>query len=367
MAVRMEGPVGPRTVISGREFDYFSGTGYLGLQNDPRVLQAASEALMRYGLSTATSRGGYGEHPVFDALEGAAKAFFGTERAMYLPSGYLGAAILVQGLQDQYEVVFIDRQAHFSVWDAARGTGKPVQAFEHCSPESLAAACRERLQVGQRPLVLSDGVFPISGEITPARDYMNILEPYGGWLALDDAHAAGVIGPQGRGTLDYWGIDSPRAISSATLSKALGGFGGLIAASVDQMKQLESHSRVPDAVSPPPLPIAAAAAQALQIARSEPERREALWRNIRQARAGLRELGWALPDTPVAIQCLGARPGLDLGALKAGLFERGIAVAHVTTYSSTPVGGALRIAIFATHTPAQIDRLVKTLAELISV
>jgi glycine C-acetyltransferase/8-amino-7-oxononanoate synthase len=367
MALRMEGPVGPRTLISGREVDYFSGTGYLGLQNDPRVLQAAAEALKQYGLSTATSRGGYGEHPLFDAIEGAAAAFFGTEHAAYLPSGYLGAAILAQGLQARYDAIFIDSQAHFSIWDAARSTSREIHTFEHCEPESLRAACRKQLRAGQRPLVLSDGVFPISGEVAPAREYLDILESFDGVLALDDAHAAGVIGPHGRGTLDYWNIDSSHAFSSATLSKALGGFGGILPGSRALLQELGQHSRIPDAVSPPPLPIAAAAAQGLKIAAAEPERREALWRNVRQARTGLRQLGWVLPDLPVPIICLCARPGVDLGQLKAGLFERGIAIAHVTTYSSTPTGGALRIAIFATHTPSQIDRLVTALAELLSV
>ncbi len=362
---RMNSPLGPRIEIAGRVRDYFSGTGYLGLHNHPRVLQAAMNALQQYGMATGTSRGGYGEHAIYDALEAAARDYFAAERVLYYPSGYMSAIILAQGLRERYERIFIDDWAHYSLWDGARATGKPIVPFPHRDAHALAQRLAENLRAGERPLVLSDGVFPISGEIAPLPDYCQVLEAYpGAWLGLDDAHATGVLGRQGRGTLDYFQIDQPGLTAAHTLSKAIGGYGGLMAGPAALMEELERNSRVYVGASPPPLPVAAAAGMALALARDESRRRQ-IWANVARARAGLRGLGWPLEETPVPIICLGARPGIDLGGLKDELFARDICVAHVRSYSSTPPGGALRVAIFATHTKAQIDHLVETLGSLL--
>jgi glycine C-acetyltransferase/8-amino-7-oxononanoate synthase len=360
----MNTPLGARVEIAGRQRDYFSGTGYLGLHNHPQVVQAAIETIQRYGLATGTSRGGYGEHPVYTALEAEVAVFFAAERVLYYPSGYMSAVILTQGLRERYERIFIDDWSHYSLWDGARSTGKPITAFRHRDPQSLAEQLRSDLRPGERPLVLSDGVFPISGEIAPLPEYRQVLEAYpGAWLCLDDAHATGALGPHGRGTLDYFGFSSPGLLAAHTLSKAVGGYGGLIAGPASLVAELDRNSRVYVGASPPPLPVAAAARQALALAGDESRSR--LRANVARARAGLRGLGWPLEDTPVPILCLGVRAGVDLGRLKDELFNRDICVAHVRSYSSTPPGGALRIAIFATHTREQIDRLVDTLRMLL--
>lgn len=372
--MRMQTLLGPRVVIAGRERDYFSGTGYLGLHNHPQVLQAALETIQRYGMATGTSRGGYGEHAVYDTLEAEARAFFAAERVLVYPSGYLSGVILAQGLRERYEQIFVDESAHYSLWDGARSAGKPVTAFRHRDAQALSEQIHRQLKPGERPLVLSDGVFPISGEIAPVPDYCQVLDHYdGALLCLDDAHATGVLGEHGRGTLEFFGVDQPgmhqpRLAAGHTLSKAIGGYGGIIAGPEAFITELSRNSRVYAGASPPPLPAAAAAAQALSLA-GEADRRRRLWSNVARARAGVRALGWDLEDTPVPILCLGARPGgggeIDLARLKENLFERDICVAHVQSYSSTPPGGALRVAVFATHTEEQIDRLLDVLRALL--
>jgi glycine C-acetyltransferase/8-amino-7-oxononanoate synthase len=365
MELRMESMLGPRVVFSGREYDYFAGTGYLGLQNHPQVQLAAFQALSRYGMSTGTSRGGYGEHPLFDRLEQEVCQYFEAESALYFATGYLSSAILVQGLREQYDRIFIDQWSHFSVWDGARSLAQEPVPFKHADPQDLAACLERCLRPGERPLILSDGVFPISGEIAPVPEYLELAEAYNGLICLDDAHAVGAIGPNGRGTLDHFGITSPRCYAAYTLSKALGSYGGLIAGSKNLIETLNRLSRVYVAASPTPLPVAAAAAEALHIARTQPELRQHLWQNVARARQGLRTLGWDLPDTPVPILCLRIRPELDLAYLKNSLFEQGICIAHVQSYSSTPPGGALRIAVFANHTFEQIDHLLASLKNLL--
>ena len=365
MSLHMETPAGPQIVFKGREMDYFAGTGYLGLQNHPAVLQAAQAALLRYGLSTATSRGGYGEHPVYERLEQEACAFFGAEKVLYFASGYLGASILTQATGNQFEHVFIDSSAHFSLWDAAYATNLPITPFHHLRPQSLVEKIRVELRPKERPLVLSDGVFPVSGEIAPLPEFLEIVKPLQGLVYVDDAHAVGVLGKNGRGTPEFFDIIDESCCSSATLAKALGGFGGIIWGAADWVENLDRASRICAGASPPPLVVAAASAGALAVARISPELREHLWVNVSQARNGLRSLGWEMENTPVPILCLNGRQGVSLEHIKKGLFEQGIAVELVRSYTSTPPGGALRIAIFTTHSTAQIDRLVTAIGRLI--
>jgi 8-amino-7-oxononanoate synthase len=367
MQYEMESPVGPRVQINGRWRDYFSGCSYLGLQGHPGLIEAASVALQRFGLGTATSRGGYGEHPLYRSVERAAAAYWGTERAIYYVTAYLGNAVLLQGLRGEYERIFVDDASHYSVWDGTRTVSAPVHAFRHLDPGDLADQLRAHTVSGERPLVISDGVFPISGEIAPALSYLAALTPYeGAVLCLDDAHATGVLGEHGRGTLEHWGLAGrSRCFAAHTLSKALGSHGGVIAGDTALIERLGRNAKALVATSPSPLPAAAASAWALDFMRDEIELRSRLRANVARARAGLLALGWDLPDSLVPIICLRARFGVDLARLQAELFASDICVAHVTSYSSTPEGGALRIAIFATHETEQIDRLVDVVGRLI--
>jgi glycine C-acetyltransferase/8-amino-7-oxononanoate synthase len=358
MPFEMQSPAGAVTVINSRRCDYFCGCGYLGLQGDPRVNAAASEALAQYGLSTATSRGGYGEHPVYNELEKHACAFFGFERLLYFASGYMGASILVQADLHAHDHFFIDESAHFSLWDAAALSNRPTTPLKHLNPASLAEKLRTELQSGARPILLTDGLFPISGEIAPLLQYLELLRPLHGHLIVDDAHAVGVLGDTGRGSLAHFGIDDPACQSTATFNKALGGFGGFIYGKKKTLDRIEQNSRILIGSSPPPLPAAAASAEALRVIHESPKLLEDLRRNIHQARTGLNELGWDLPDSPSPILCLPGRTGVDLLKIRNELFAAGIAVEYVTNYPSTPAGGAIRLAIFASHSPAQIDRLL---------
>lgn len=361
----MQSPVGATVVIGGKRYDYFAGCGYLGLQNHPEVLAAAHQAIEEYGLSTATSRGGYGEHPLYDELEQQACAYFDCQKVLYFASGYLGMGILLQGGSKANDHLFIDAHGHYSVWDAARASNLPVTVFPHRNLERLQDLLKSELHTGERPVILSDGVFPISGELAPVPELLKLSEEYDGMLYLDDAHGVGAIGQHGRGTLDYFGINNPRLRTTATLSKALGGWGGILWGEKKWIDKLDRRSGVMAGSSPPPLVMAAASARALQLARTQPQLRQRLWENVRLARQGFSGRGWELEESPVPILCLKARDGINLNRMRDGLFARGIAVEVVRNYTSAPPGGALRIAIFASHTSEQIERLVESIWQLI--
>ncbi len=365
MKTLIESRVGSTTLINGKPFDVFAGTGYLGLQSHPDVIRAAADCLERYGVSTAIPRGGLGEHPVYSELEAQASAYFGAEKVSLFASGYLGPAFLAQSTSTLYDVLFIDSDAHFSIWDAAQGTNKPIFVYHHNDPQDLEKQLNTHLQPNERPLVFTDGVFPISGEIAPIDTYIPLVQKVNGLIYVDDAHAAGVLGAHGRGTADYFGIQDGSVRSCATLSKAFGTGGGLIYGTKGWVEALEKDSRITAGASSIPIVVAAAAAKALQIAREDPGLRHKLWQNVVLAKQGVAELGFSVGNSPVPLICIPSQPGLNLVRLRDELFEAQIAVEWVQQYTSTPAGGALRIAIFATHTYEQIQRLISELKRLV--
>jgi 8-amino-7-oxononanoate synthase len=372
----MQSPPGPETVIDGRRYLYFAGTGYLGLQGDPEVIRAACEATQRYGLGSATTRAWFGNTPPTLDAERLAAEFLGAEASFYYASGYWGTQILLDALADSADVFFVDEHSHFSVQEAAQRSGKPAWQFAHRSADDLHSQLRTRLQAGQRPLVLSDGVFSVRGAIAPVREYRQVLMQFpGAGILLDDAHAVGVLGAHGRGTWEHAGLwaeginapagRTPALYSCATASKALGGFGGIIAGSTEFVTRLKSTGHYYDGASAPPIPAAAATAKAIELLIHDPTRRARLRENVVRVKQGLRQLGLEVDDSPVPIVCLVLGASDTMRRLQRDLFERGIVVAFAGGYSGVREAGALRVAVFATHTEVMIQRLLDELAELL--
>jgi 8-amino-7-oxononanoate synthase len=221
---------------------------------------------------------------------------------------------------------------------------------------------------------MSDGVFPSLGHIAPIPAYAEVLARYpGGLICLDDAHGGGAIGSAGRGTFDYFGLDGapgggrsagPTCLYfSGTLSKAFGGQGGIISGSREWIDQLKATSHYYNGASQPAVPVAAASAKALEIVSNHPELRQQLWDNVRRAKDGLARMGLTVDDTPVPIIPLTVGSGNNMDRIQQSLMRQGIAIAYVRSYAGISAEGLLRIAIFATHTPEMIDRLLGELGE----
>jgi 8-amino-7-oxononanoate synthase len=180
----MQSPPGAETIIDGRRYLYFAGTGYLGLQGHPEVIRAACEATRQYGIGSATSRAGFGDTPPTLAVEQEASRLFGCDDSFYFVSGYVGNQILVAAFQDRFDAVFVDEFSHYSVFETARGSGRPVSVFRHRDWESLDEGLRRNLKPGDRPLVMSDGVFAALGRIAPVAQYAAVLRNYPGAMLL---------------------------------------------------------------------------------------------------------------------------------------------------------------------------------------
>ena len=231
----MQSPPGTSTIIDGREFLYFVGCGYLGLQGRAEVIEAACDAARQYGVGSATTRAGYGTTPPLVAVERLAAELVGAEDAFYLPSGYASSQVAAAALADSCDAVVLNELSHYCLFDAARATGQPTFRFAHCDAAALRTVLIENVKPGQRSLVLTDGVFAAHGDVAPLADYEAILCDWpGASLLIDDAHSLGVLGSRGRGTLEHAGLlhravnDLPEAAASdrpalyfcGTLSKA---------------------------------------------------------------------------------------------------------------------------------------------------
>jgi len=355
-----ETPVGPRPTIAGMVYDYFCGCGYLGFYGHPAMIEAACEATRRYGLRLAGPGTGACHPPLIEFQRNATR-FFETEEATYFSSGYAGNAMLAAALRDRFDAVFVDAQAHHSVVEGALLQQKPLVRFAHCDSEDLERQIQKHLGAGRRPLVMTDGMFPITGAIPPLRDYWKALENWeDALLCVDDAHAVGVLGEKGQGSLEYFGLKGERRYACGTMSKAFGSFGGVIAGSRELRDAIRARSTVFHGAGDPPPACAAAAAKALEIVLTQPEIRRSLADNVSRLRKGLSAIGLPVePDHPAPIIAIDRRSGLDLERVCRRLRdETSILLRYVKEYPSTPEGGAIRIAVFANHTPEQIERLI---------
>jgi 8-amino-7-oxononanoate synthase len=373
----MESPPGPVTWIDGRRYVYFAGTSYLGLAGHARVKAAASRAVRRYGVHTATSRGGFGHNPPTLEVERAAAGFFGVEDAFYFSSGYVANHILLQAYAGRVEAVFWDEAAHFCLVEAARLMGSPGCAFRHRSAHDLGKCLKERLRPGQRPLVLTDGVFSMSGAVAPVPEYLEALKGRpGAILHLDDAHGIGVLGEHGRGTWEHFGLSNERINSGVpdqgvilsmcgTLAKALGGFGGIIPGSHKFIERVRTCSHYYDGASAPSSADAGASLAALAIVRRQPQLRHRLGANAARLRAGLRALGLKVEDGPAAHFSLVVGGPRKMRQLHQGLKTAGFLVPYVAAYAGLDGAGALRFALCARHTPAMIDDLLAAIESLL--
>jgi 8-amino-7-oxononanoate synthase len=371
----MEGPPGALTHIDGREYLYFGGTSYLGLAGREEVILAGCEALRRFGIHTSTSRSGYGNCSLTLQVERLAADFFGTAGAFYFASGYAGNHILIQALAHRADVALIDESAHFCLVEAAQLLGRPIESFRHGDPDDLWQKLHQLAR--QRPLVLTDGVFSMTGEVAPLDLYLAVLREYStATLLVDDAHGIGTIGRNGRGTLEHLGLWDEAAASDpakdglgifvcGTLSKAIGGHGGVLPGSLALLERVRQTSHYYEGASAPMSAAAGATARALEIVLHEPQLRRRLSENAQRLRGGLRALGLAADDWPSPIIGLSIGSSDNMRRIHDELRHAGIIVPYFNAYAGTGSAGRLRIAVFATHTDEMLDQLLDTLRRLL--
>jgi 8-amino-7-oxononanoate synthase len=346
-------------VIWGRRrLSYFAGCDYFRLSSHPAVLRAVKEGLDRYGLNVAASRMTTGNHPLYTQLETALAKFFGAPAALLCGNGYITNLMVAQTLRNDFSHIFIDERGHLSLRDATRFFAGAVLEFKHRNATDLARQLR-RLRGKARPLVLTDGLFSRDGELAPLADYLKVL-PASGMVLLDDAHAGGMIGATGQGTVEYAGVPRRHIIQTATLSKAFGCYGGAILCAAELREKIMSSPMFVGA-TPVPLPLANAALKAMELLRRDPGLRCRLSHNANYVKAALRSRGLSVPQTPAPIIAIVPRSAADVARTRKRLLSREVFPSFIH-YPSGSEGGYFRFVISSEHSQQQLDNLLAALS-----
>jgi 7-keto-8-aminopelargonate synthetase-like enzyme len=343
-----------------RKLSYFSGCDYFRLASHPKVIRSMMDGLRLFGLNVAASRFTTGNHKIYRELENVLKDFFDTEDALLLPSGYLTSVATAQALAGQFSHALIDESAHPALLDAALFLDCPVLKFKHRDVGNFSQTLA-RCGRGARPIVLTDGMFSHDGSIAPLRIYLDFL-PRDGWMLVDDAHGAGVVGKTGRGSVEAEGASRARIIQCITLSKAFGVYGGAVLGTRELREKILARSRLFLGSTPLPPALALAGVTAVKILKTDRRFGQRLIQNAARVKTALRENGITFPETPGPIVALRPTKQRSMNTLKQRLFNAGIFPPFLK-YPGGPANGYFRFVISSEHTRAQLDKLIQVLVQ----
>lgn len=351
----LEGAQEPRTVFDGKEVVNLSSNNYLGLANHPKLRQAARDAVDAYGAGSASVRTIAGTMSLHTELERRLAAFKRTEAALVFQSGFTANSGTVSALLGREDVIVSDELNHASIIDGSRLSRATIKVFPH---KDVAAMRRllEESKGARRILVITDGVFSMDGDIAPLPDIVEVAKKYGAIVMVDDAHASGVLGENGRGTVDHFGLHGQVDIQIGTLSKAIGVLGGYVAGSRLLIDYLVQRARpLLFSTSHPPA-VTAACLAALDLLENDDSLMKQLWDNTRYFRDGLAALGFDVTgsETPIIPVIVGE--GDRAMRLSDRLFEEGV-FAQGIAFPTVPRGKArVRTIVTAAHSRADLDQ-----------
>jgi glycine C-acetyltransferase/8-amino-7-oxononanoate synthase len=345
----IEGPQGPRVLLSGREVLLLCSNDYLGLASDPRVREAAAEAALRWGAGSGASRLISGNMEPHRELEAALAAFKGNERALLFGSGYLANTGTIAALAGPGEVVFSDELNHASIIDGCRLSRAETVVYRHNDVAHLESLLEGA--AGRPALIVTDGIFSMDGDVAPLPELLGLARRFGARLMVDEAHATGALGPGGRGAVAAAGLSGEVDVVMGTMGKALGSYGAYVCASAETVDFLVNRARPFIFSTAPPPPVVGAARAALGVLEAEPERVDRLISNARVLREALAAEGLAAGASTtqiVPVEIGEAEPTMELceRALERGVFAQGIRPPTVPEGSSR-----LRFTVMATHQP----------------
>jgi len=350
---------GPWVEVDGRRLRNFCSNDYLGLAADSRLKIAAAAAIEQYGVGSGASHLVCGHQAPHESLERTFAAFVGLPASLFFSTGYMANLGVITALVGRGDAVFADRLNHASLNDACVLSRADFHRFPHGDLDALA----RQLQASSAPrkLIAVDAVYSMDGDLAPVAELLALAERHNAWLYLDDAHGFGVLG-EGRGSLAHWGVASPRLIYLATLGKAVGAAGALVAGEQTLIDYLVNKARTAIYTTAMPAAVAAASEAALAVIAVEAWRRDRLAEHIARLEAGLRGSNYHLLRSPTPIQPVVVESNARAMSLSQQLYERGFWVAAIRPPTvPTP---RLRITLSATHEAADVDALVAALLEL---
>jgi 8-amino-7-oxononanoate synthase len=360
----LEAPCGPLAVVDGRQLISFCSNDYLGLANDPALVDAACAGARAWGVGSGASHLVSGHQAPHEALEEKLAAFTGFPRALLFSTGYMANLGIIPALVGRGDAVFADRLNHASLIDAVQLSRADSQRYAHGDLDALEALLIK--STARRKLILSDAVFSMDGDLAPLPGLVELAQRHDAWLVIDDAHGFGVLGERGRGSLSHFGIatDSPRLIYMGTLGKAAGASGAFVAGAPTEIEWLLQRARTYIFTTGTSPLIACALIASLDLIEQGDARRSHLRQLSRQLRDGLCATRWQLPNSPTAIQPVLIGDNHEALRVAAALYERGLWVPAIRP-PTVPKGTArLRVSLSAAHRAEQVATLVAALQDL---
>ena len=346
---------GTRVFKDGKEFIMLSSNDYLGLSHHPKIKEAGIEAIKKWGSSTTGARLANGGRIFHQELEERLADFLGKEACHVYSAGYLACASAITGFAERKDLILADKNLHSSLWSGIQLSGARCERFAHNNP-SHAAEILGYKETDNNIFVL-EGVYSMEGHIAKLPEFVKIAQEYKAFVILDDAHGFGVLGKNGRGTADHFGMTDQVDVLCASFSKSLAGAGGFVASTKEGIDYMRSHSKQ-TIFSAALSPASCACAQAaLEIMQNEPEHQERLFKNLERYRGILAnlELDTWESETPAIPIVLGEKEKVYY--FWKALLEKGI-YAIISIAPGVPPGKDLiRTAISASHTEEDLDRI----------
>ena len=359
----LDGEQAAHAAIDGKSVVNLSSNNYLGLTTHPRLKQAACDAIARLGVGSGSVRTIAGTMAIHVELERRLAEFKQTEAAVVFQSGFAANAGTVAAILTKDDVVISDELNHASIIDGARLSRAAIKVFPH-KDVGAARAMLHSLPASQRKLLITDGVFSMDGDLGPLPDLCALADEFGCIMMVDDAHASGVFGRQGRGSVDHFGMHGRVDIQVGTLSKAMGGLGGYVAGNRALVDVLRHRARPYLFSTSHPPAVAAACLAALDVLADEPHLIDRLWENTRFFRSGLNALGFQTgasesPITPVIVGDAARAASFSDRLFAAGVFAQGIGFPTVARDKAR-----VRTIVTATHTRDELQRALDAFARV---
>ncbi len=354
----------PVSKFDGHEVINLSSNNYLGLTTHPKLKKRALEAVERYGVGSGAVRTIAGTMTLHMALEEKIAKFKHVEASVVFQSGFTANAGTVAALLTREDVIISDELNHASIIDGCRLSRAEIKVFPHKDVEGCEKILKEISGRKCRKLLITDGVFSMEGDIAPLPQLVELAEKYGCIMMIDDAHSSGVLGKNGRGTVDHFGLHGRVDVQVGTLSKAIGALGGYVCSTRDAIEFLYHRARPFLFSTSHPPSVAATCLAAFDVLEEEPQLIDQLWANTKFFKEGLKKLGFntgrsETPITPVIVGDAELAHEFSRQLFAAGVFAQGIG------FPTVPQGQArIRTIVTATHTQDELTRALSILEQV---
>jgi glycine C-acetyltransferase len=354
----------PVARFDGREVINLASNNYLGLANHPKLIEAAVNAAKKYGAGSGAVRTISGTMSIHLELERRIALFKNVEACVVFQSGFAANAGTVSAILTPDDHIISDELNHASIIDGCRLSKAKIHVFAHRDAAAAEAKLEALATVPGRKLLITDGVFSMDGDIGPLPQLVEIAERYGAIMMVDDAHSSGVLGRNGRGTIDHFGLHGRVDIQVGTLSKAVGVLGGYVCGSRDFIEYLYHRARPFLFSTSHPPAVAAACLAAFDILEKEPDRIETLWTNTQYFQEALRSHGFSTGQTETPITPIMVGEAKNAHAFSRRLFDEGLLAIGIG-YPTVPEGKArIRAMVSAAHTREHLDRAIEVLVRV---